>query len=177
MRHNEDNDNFFYTEPRLDKHIDDPALHRLTAYYSTVLPHRGTIMDMCTSWRSWYPRSISVAVRAKQLEVYGVGLNAMEMDCNRVFGDEHHWHCTNLNRRPYDVRVGWGNYLKFDAVTCAVSINYLIRPLEICKNLLDATNEGGRVHLVISTRCFQEKAIRKWFELDERGRLQLVGGE
>jgi hypothetical protein len=57
-----------------------------------------------------------------------------------------------------------------------VSIDYLVAPLEVCRNLLNATNDGGQVHLVISNRCFPNKVVRKWLMLSERRRLELVGG-
>jgi hypothetical protein len=177
QRYDEDDDGVFYRQPRLVTHIDDPSIARLTEYYGTVLPTKGRIMDMCTSWKSFYPSSIKSAVQSKELEVFGVGLNAEEMKLNGVFKE---WRVLDLNKAPHDVRAGWeetGKDFKFDAVTCVVSIDYLVKPLEICKNLLDATNEGGKVHLVISNRCFPNKVVRRWMMLEESGRLELVGGE
>jgi SAM-dependent methyltransferase len=175
-RYDEDDDGVFYRQARLVTHIDDPSIARLTDYYGTVLPTQGKIMDMCTSWKSFYPTSIKSAVQSKELEVFGVGLNAEEMKLNGVFKE---WRVLDLNKTPHDVRTGWedtGKDMKFDAVTCVVSIDYLNKPLEICRNLLDATNEGGKVHLVISNRCFPHKVVRRWMMLEEKGRLELVGG-
>lgn len=177
QRYDEDDDGVFYQQPRLVTHIDDPSIARLTQYYGTVLPKKGTIMDMCTSWKSFYPFETKSAVQKKELEVFGVGLNAEEMKLNGVFKE---WRVLDLNKPPYDVRAGWegkGKDMKFDAVTCVVSIDYLNKPLEICRSLLDATNEGGTVHLVISNRCFPNKVVRRWMMLEERGRLELVGGK
>jgi hypothetical protein len=176
-RYDEDDDGVFYRQPRLVTHIDDPSIARLTEYYGTVLPTKGRIMDMCTSWKSFYPSVTKSAVQSKELEVLGVGLNAEEMKLNGVFKE---WRVLDLNKAPHDVRSGWGETekdIKFDAVTCVVSIDYLVKPLEICRNLLDATNEGGKVHLVISNRCFPNKVVRRWMMLEELGRLELVGGE
>jgi hypothetical protein len=89
------------------------------------------------------------------------------------------WRVLDLNKPPHDVRSGWGNdgqELKFDATTCVVSIDYLNKPLEVCKNLLDSTNEGGKIHLVISNRCFPNKVVRRWMMLSEQQRLEFVGG-
>ena len=65
----------------------------------------------------------------------------------------------------------------FDAVTCVVSIDYLNHPLEVCRNLLSATKEGGTVNLAISNRCFPNKIVRRWMMLNEQSRLEFVGGE
>ncbi|KAH7355981.1 hypothetical protein BKA66DRAFT_574882 [Pyrenochaeta sp. MPI-SDFR-AT-0127] len=176
QRYDENDDRVFYQQARLVTHIDDPAINRLTQYYDTVLPRTGKIMDMCTSWKSFYPFAVKEAIQDKNLEVFGVGLNAEEMKLNGVFQDAEHWRVMDLNKPPYDVRAGWeGKDLKFNAVTCVVSIDYLIKPLEICKNLLNATNEGGSIHLVISNRCFPNKVVRRWMMLSERSRLELVG--
>ncbi|CAO2652072.1 Nn.00g003550.m01.CDS01 [Neocucurbitaria sp. VM-36] len=177
QRYDEHDDKVFYQHARLVTHIDDPAITRLTAYYDTVLPRSGRIMDMCTSWKSFYPRAVEEAVRREELDVYGVGLNAEEMKRNDVLREGKYWRVMDLNRAPHDVRGGWGGVeeLEFDAVTCVVSIDYLVAPLEVCKNLLDATKEGGRVHLVISNRCFPNKVVRRWLMLGEQARLEMVG--
>jgi SAM-dependent methyltransferase len=178
QRYDEEDDGVFYRQARLVTHIDDPSIARLTQYYDGVLPKTGRIMDMCTSWKSFYPPSVKEAVQRKELEVFGVGLNAEEMALNGVFMGPDRWRVMDLNMPPHDVRSGWeGKELEFDAVTCVVSIDYLNNPLEVCKNLLEATKEGGKVHLVISNRCFPNKVVRRWMMLDERSRLEFVGGE
>jgi hypothetical protein len=175
-RYDENDDGVFYRQPRLVTHIDDPSIARLTEYYGTVLPTKGKIMDMCTSWKSFYPLEVKEAIQRKDLEVYGVGLNAEEMKLNGVLKE---WRVLDLNKPPHDVRSGWGEGgkdMKFDATTCVVSIDYLNKPLEVCKNVLDATKEGGKIHLVISNRCFPNKVVRRWMMLSEQQRLEFVGG-
>jgi hypothetical protein len=178
QRYDENDDGVFYQQARLVTHIDDPSIARLTQYYDGVLPRNGRVMDMCTSWKSFYPPSIKEAVQKKKLEVYGVGLNAEEMALNGMFMGPDRWRVMDLNKSPHDVRAGWeGKEMEFDAVTCVVSIDYLNHPLQVCKNLLEATKEGGKVHLVISNRCFPNKVVRRWMMLDERSRLEFVGGK
>jgi hypothetical protein len=175
-RYDENDDGVFYRQPRLVTHIDDPSIARLTEYYSTILPTKGKIMDMCTSWKSFYPLEVKDAIQRKDLEVYGIGLNAEEMKLNGALKD---WKVLDLNKPPHDVRSGWGEGgkdMKFDATTCVVSIDYLNKPLEVCKNVLDATKEGGKIHLVISNRCFPNKVVRRWMMLSEQQRLEFVGG-
>ncbi|EMD58824.1 hypothetical protein GGP41_000655 [Bipolaris sorokiniana] len=177
QRYDENPDGDFYRQPRLVTHIDDPAIARLTQYYDTVLPRKGEMLDMCTSWKSFYPSSIKEAIQKGELKVYGVGLNKEEMALNGCFlGKEERWRVLDLNAPPHDVRVGWeGEELQFDATTCVVSVDYLNEPLEVCRKLLEATKEGGTVHLVISNRCFPNKVVRRWLMLDERSRLEFVG--
>jgi hypothetical protein len=178
QRQDENDDGIFYRQPRLVTHIDDPAIERLTAYYDTVLPAKGRILDVCTSWKSFYPPSSKSAVQKGDIEVYGVGLNAEEMALNGFFQGEKRWRVMDLNKVPYNPRAGWpGEHLMFDATTCVVSIDYLNHPVEVCKNIWDATKEGGTIHLAISNRCFPNKIVRRWMMLNEQSRLELVGGE
>lgn len=177
QRQDENDDGIFYRQPRLVTHIDDPAIARLTAYYDAVLPTKGRILDMCTSWKSFYPSSIKSAVQKNDVEVFGVGLNAEEMALNGLFQGKERWRVMDLNKPPHDPRAGWpGQDLRFDATTCVVSIDYLNKPLEVCRNLLDATKEGGTIHLAISNRCFPNKIVRRWMMLNEQSRLEFVGG-
>lgn len=178
QRQDENDDGIFYRQPRLVTHIDDPAIERLTAYYDTVLPATGRILDMCTSWKSFYPSSIKSAVQKNDVEVFGVGLNAEEMALNGLFQGKERWRVMDLNKAPHDAREGWpGQNLKFDAVTCVVSIDYLNHPLEVCKKLLESTKEGGKIHLAISNRCFPNKVVKRWMMLNEQSRLEFVGGK
>ncbi|KAF2126714.1 hypothetical protein P153DRAFT_296687 [Dothidotthia symphoricarpi CBS 119687] len=175
-RYDEDDDGVFYQQARLVTHIDDPSIERLTEYYDGVLPRAGKIIDVCTSWKSFYPSGVKEAIQKKSLEVFGVGLNAEEMKINGVFQGASHWKVMDLNKPPHDVKAGWlGDDTKFDAVTCVVSIDYLNKPLEVCKNLWNATNEGGQIHLVISNRCFPNKVVGRWRILSEQSRLEFVG--
>jgi SAM-dependent methyltransferase len=177
QRYDESDDGIFYQQPRLVTHIDDKAVDALTRYYDTILPRAGKLMDVCTSWKSFYPFEVKEAVQKGELEVYGVGLNAEEMGLNGVFQNNTRWRVMDLNQAPHDVRAGWPQQgLKFDAITCVVSIDYLNRPLEVCKNLLEATVDGGRIHLAISNRCFPNKVIKRWMILNEQSRLEMVGG-
>ncbi|KAF1927681.1 uncharacterized protein M421DRAFT_64406 [Didymella exigua CBS 183.55] len=177
-RLDETDDGNFYRQPRLVTHIDPPALARLTHYYASVLPTKGTILDMCTSWKSFFPRTVTTAVEAGDVRVFGVGLNAEEMTLNDVFQfrGEERWRVVDLNQAPHDPRAAWRDgEIGFDAVTCVVSIDYLNHPLEVCKNLLDGANEGATIHLAISNRCFPNKVVRRWMMLGEQGRLEFVG--
>ena len=139
------------------------------------------MLDFCTSWHSWYPDAYVAAVRDGELEVHGIGMNAPELERNRLFeGHPERAVVADLNKNP-DIhlqlsRDGRGETPQFNCATCTVSIDYLNKPVEVLSSLRDCMNEGGTVHLVISNRCFPTKAVRIWLELDTEERLQLVGG-
>jgi SAM-dependent methyltransferase len=169
------NDTAFYSAPRFVTHIDDNAINSVRRYYDQVLPRKGRILDFCSSWISHYPAEVAEAAASGELEVVGTGMNALELGRNKVL---KHWSVQDLNDDP-DVRVpgtstGEGEQ-KLDASTCVVSIDYLTKPVDVLKSLRRQTKEGGKVHLVVSNRCFPTKVVGRWLQVDEDGRLAMVG--
>src|SRR5581483_6528913 len=69
-------DEDFYAPPRLVYHIDDHAVAALTAFYRTVLPGGGTVLDLMSSWVSHLPPDIEYG------EVIGHGMNEEELAAN-----------------------------------------------------------------------------------------------
>jgi hypothetical protein len=178
-RSDESTDDEFYDQPRYVAHIDDHAIARLTAYFDTAIPRKGRVLDFCTSWHSWYPETYIEAVKSADLEVYGIGMNAPELVRNQLLKDyPARAMVADLNENP-DLRLqlskGGAQAPQMDSSTCTVSIDYLVKPVEVLRSLRECTVEGGRVHLVVSNRCFPTKAVRIWLELDTEERLQLVG--
>ncbi|KAF2150970.1 hypothetical protein K461DRAFT_205290, partial [Myriangium duriaei CBS 260.36] len=170
-------DSTFYAPPRFVTHIDDAAISSLRIYYDTVLPSRGRILDLCSSWISHYPSRISAAAADSTLSIVGMGMNAAELSRNpdlnagRLVAD--------LNLTPTIpaavTLVPTGEEELLDATTCVVSIDYLTRPVEVLSSLRERTKPGGMVHLVVSNRCFPTKAISRWLRVDEEERLLMVG--
>jgi SAM-dependent methyltransferase len=62
----------------------------------------------------------------------------------------------------------------FDAVTCCVSIDYLVRPIEVFEDVARVLRPGGVFVVTFSNRCFPSKAIRAWLAADERERCTIV---
>lgn len=169
------NDNSFYHDPRFVTHIDDNAIHTLQRYYSDTLPRKGRILDFCSSWVSHYPLEVENAAQSGTLEILGTGMNKSEMGKNPVLKA---WCVQDLNEDP-DVRLPEtepGNSEKrLDASTCVVSIDYLTKPVDVLASVRKQTNVGGRVHLVISNRCFPTKVVGRWLRISEDERLEMVG--
>lgn len=151
-------------------------------------------MDFCSSWISHYPGEIEEMVAkeeekgegaAGKVQITGLGMNLQELEANPILNNGRI--CWDLNVEP-DLKValtsstsntntnGTTNTIsKFDISTSALSIDYLTSPISVLSSLLDLTNEGGSVHLVISNRCFPTKAIARWLRVDEEERVQMVG--
>lgn len=183
------NDGAFYAPSRFVTHIDDNAIINLRQYYDRELPEKGSILDFCSSWVSHYPPRIAQAVESGDVKVFGTGMNGAELSRNAVFSpgndtqvaqressEGRRWWVQDLNESPdFSVPKAVGEDGKFDASTCVVSIDYLTKPVEVLKSLRTRTTEGGKVHLAISNRCFPTKVVRRWLNISEQQRLEMVG--
>ena len=55
----------------------------------------------------------------------------------------------------------------FDCVLCQLSIDYLTRPLQVCREVLRVLEPGGKVHILFSNRLFLSKAVALWTGADD----------
>lgn len=165
----------FYRVPRIVTHIDDNAIDHLRKYYSNALPQKGRILDFCSSWVSHYPSEVEKAAQSGKVEILGTGMNKSELSTNPALKA---WSIQDLNEDP-DLRLPGTESQdpgrKLDASTCVVSIDYLTKPVEVLASIRRQTNDRGKVHLVISNRCFPTKVVGRWLKIDENQRLEMVG--
>jgi len=140
----------FYAEPRFVVHIDEATIAALTAWYAEVLAPGADVLDLMSSWVSHLPEPDRLPLG----RVVGLGMNAKELAANpRLASFDVH----DLNREP---RLPYAD-ASFDAALCAVSIQYLVRPLEVFAEVARVLRPGGRVAIATSHRCFPTKAIRR----------------
>lgn len=85
--------------------------------------------------------------------ISGTGMNALELKANVQLND---YSPQNLNVEP---KLPYADN-SFDVVTCVVSVDYLIKPLEVFKEVRRVLKPGGRFIVSQSNRCFPTKAIR-----------------
>jgi SAM-dependent methyltransferase len=55
----------------------------------------------------------------------------------------------------------------FDAAVCCVSVDYLVRPIEVFRDVARIVCPGGPFVCTFSNRCFPTKAIRGWLATDD----------
>jgi SAM-dependent methyltransferase len=151
----------FYAVPRLVTHIDDATIAALTALYRERIPAGARVLDLMSSWVSHLPADVAYAC------VAGLGMNAEELARNprlteRVVRD--------LNATP---ALPWADGV-FDAVVNAVSIQYLVRPVEVFAEVRRVLRPGGLHIVATSHRMFPTKAIAAWHALQPADRLALV---
>jgi len=160
-RDDEGADAEFYAVPRKVVHIDDDAIAALGRLYAEVLPARGRLLDLMSSWRSHLPPALSAA------DVVGLGMNAEEMADNPQLA-RHVVH--DLNRDP---RLPFDD-ASFDGAMCAVSIQYVMHPLQIFREMRRVLRPGAPFVVGFSNRCFFTKAVAVWLETTDAQHVMLV---
>ncbi len=162
-RQDESPDAHFYAQPRLVTHIDAATIAALTAAYREHLAPGSDVLDLMSSWVSHLPPAEGLPLG----RVEGLGMNEQELRANPRL-DAWRVHDLNVNPLlPYpDAR--------FDAALCAVSIQYLARPVEVFRELARVLRPGGIALVAMSHRCFPTKAIRAFHVLPPPGRMAAV---
>lgn len=148
----------FYAQPRLVTHLDGAALASVSDLYDE-LGLTGDVLDLMSSWVSHFreaPRSLTV-----------LGLNDVELAANpmataRVVQD--------LNASP---ALPFAD-ASFDAVVNCVSIDYLVRPVEVLAEVARVLRPGGVSVCTFSNRMFPTKAVRGWLAVPEQDRPAVV---
>lgn len=157
-RHDEQPDGAFYEPLRLVTHIDDGAIAAVGGLYEH-LGLTGNVLDLMSSWISHF--------RAAPASLTVLGMNATELARNPM-ATEVVVHDLNV-----DPRLPFAD-ASFDAVTCCVSVDYLVRPVEVFVDVARVLRAGGRLVITFSNRCFPTKAVQGWLANDDMGRLAIV---
>src|SRR3954453_18941438 len=151
-------DDQFYVPDRFVTHIDEGAIAAVGALYEE-LGIDGEVLDLMSSWISHFraaPRHLTV-----------LGMNGDELASNpqaraRVIHD--------LNDDPC---LPFGD-ASFDDAVCCVSVDYLVRPIEVFSEVARVVRPGGRFVCTFSNRCFPTKAILGWLYSSDEERCAIV---
>lgn len=151
-------DTAFYAQPRFVTHIDDGAVRAVGELYAE-LGVDGVVLDLCSSWVSHFD--------VPPGELVGLGLNADELAANPALASHV---VQDLNVDPglpfADAR--------FDDAVCCVSIDYLVRPVEVMAEVARVLRPGGRFVVTFSNRMFPTKAVRGWIATPDEHRTEVV---
>lgn len=154
-------DGIFYRPPRLVTHIDIDATAALTAFYRTILPSGGRLLDLMSSWVSHLPPERAYAA------VVGHGMNADELTANPRLT---RWFVRNLNRSSLLPLADTA----FDAAMCCVGVQYLQQPVAVFTEVCRVLVPKAPFVVSFSNRCFPTKAVAIWRALDGHGHAALI---
>jgi SAM-dependent methyltransferase len=160
-REDDADDGAFYAGARLTDHLDTAALDRVRDFYGRFLRPGMAVLDLMASVNS------HIAAEVTPLELTGLGMNRTELLRNprlteRVVHD--------LNRDPA-LPFSDG---RFEAVLCTVSVEYVVHPVEVFREVRRVLRAGAPFLIAFSDRWFPPKVIRIWTELHPFERLGLV---
>ncbi|MFB6251255.1 MAG: class I SAM-dependent methyltransferase [Halobellus sp.] len=153
-------DETFYDSPRFVTHADSGFLNRLTDTYASVLSDGDRVFDVMSSWISHLPPG-------EYERVVGHGLNAAELEDNDALDE---WFLQDLNHEqtlPLEDE-------SFDAVVCALSVQYLQYPATVFAEFDRVLAPGGVLVVSFTNRMFPTKAVSAWRNADMNGRADLV---
>jgi SAM-dependent methyltransferase len=146
-------------EPRKVVHIDPPP--GAADLYRELVPPDSVVLDLMSAWRSHLPTEV------KYRRVVGLGMNEEEMADNPEL-DRFVVHNLNSGEPlPFEDNT-------FDAALCAVSVQYLTRPVETFRETARVLKPGAPFIVTFSNRCFPTKAISLWLHTDEQSHMQIV---
>jgi len=157
-RADESTDDKFYVPDRFVTHIDDRAI----AAVGTLYRHfglTGSVLDVMSSWVSHF------LDRPDELVV--LGMNGRELDANTMA------HAKLVHDLNVDPVLPFPDD-RFDAITCCVSIDYLVRPIAVLRDAARVVRPGGVVLCTFSNRCFPSKAVQGWLQLDDEAGVAVV---
>jgi len=162
-------------------HIDDAAIESLSNYYeetfremadtssSEETPKTIDILDLCSSWISHLPVvKNEETTNFRYGTVAGLGMNQEELNANTQLTQTV---VQDLNLNP---KLESFADESFDFVTMTVSIDYLIRPLEVCQEIYRILKPNGSALISFGNRCFATKAVAMWLQADPLDRITIV---
>jgi SAM-dependent methyltransferase len=158
-RFDTEEDTRFYHQARLVTHIDERAITAVGRLYDR-LGLEGRVLDLMSSWISHFETTPESLV--------ALGMNRRELAANPQASGAV---VADLNRSPVLPFAA----AAFDAVTCCVSVDYLVHPLEVFDEVARVLRPGGVFCCTFSNRCFPTKAINGWLSTDSRGHVAIVG--
>lgn len=155
-------DPLFYARERLVSHLDAVACQVVEDLIGTLIVEPDPrILDLMASWDSHLPP------RLKPAEVVGLGLNEVELKKNPALSSFDLVDLNQTPRLPYDDG-------QFDAVLNVVSVDYLVQPFAVFREVARVLRPGGLFLVVFSHRLFPQKAVKIWQDSNEERRVLLV---
>jgi SAM-dependent methyltransferase len=162
QRQDESDDAGFYAEPRLVTHIDDDAIAALSQCYAGLIRPGSAVLDLMSSWISHLPAEFEFE------RLVGLGMNETELAQNPALTERV---IQDLNRNPV---LPFENE-SFAAAVVTVSVQYLVRPVEVFAEVGRTLKRGAPFAVAYSNRMFPTKAVAIWQSLSHRERADLIG--
>lgn len=162
-RRDETPDANFYQSPRLVAHIDDLAIITLGEFLRPLVAQGADVLDLMSAYLTHLPPD----VRARCARVAGLGMNAQEMAANSQLTEHVVQSLNDDPALPYPDA-------SFDIALCTVSVQYLLRPVEVFTEVRRVLRPQSPFVVSFSNRCFPTKATAAWLGMSDAQHAALV---
>lgn len=162
LRLDETDDSLFYSKDRFVSHLDSFAKTTVNKIIDElIIEENPAILDLMAGWESHLPERLTPA------RVVGLGLNENEIRNNKDL-TETVVHDINKNPTlPFPSNT-------FDIVINTVSVDYMVKPIDIFQEVARILKPGGLFLVIFSNRMFPQKAVKVWRESGEEERVLIV---
>jgi hypothetical protein len=126
-----------------------------------MIEQNPSVLDLMASWDSHLPQDACCR------SVVGLGLNRNELAANKALSTFIVQDINRVPLLPFDSE-------SFDVVLNTVSVDYLVHPFEVFREIGRVLRPGGLLLVVFSNRMFPGKAVRVWREASDAERLMIV---
>ncbi len=161
LRDDQRADSIFYSNPRFVNHLDSLALSTVENIYARLIPKEADILDLMAGPDSHLREELVLK------SVTGLGLNKDELEANTQLS------AIIIHDLNEDYSLPFNNHT-FDAVINTVSVDYLIRPVDVFSEVGRVLRPDGIFILLFSNRMFPPKAVKIWKNTLEKDRIDLV---
>lgn len=161
LRDDQRADSIFYSNPRFVNHLDSLALSTVENIYARLIPKEADILDLMAGPDSHLKEELVLK------SVTGLGLNKDELEANTQLS------AIIIHDLNEDYSLPFNNHT-FDAVINTVSVDYLIRPVDVFSEVGRVLRPDGIFILLFSNRMFPPKAVKIWKNTLEKDRIDLV---
>lgn len=151
----------FYATPRLVNHLDTTAQSVWRDFTGRFVRNDASVLDLMASHDSHLPVDLHPA------RLTGLGMNADELANNAALSERI---VHDLNADPLLPFPA----AQFDVVLCALSIEYLVQPEAVMRDVKRVLKPGGQCVISFSGRWFPPKAVQPWPELNPFTRVAWV---
>jgi SAM-dependent methyltransferase len=160
-RDDERPDSVFYTRPRIVQHLDSLALATVEDLLERLIPKNARILDLMSG-----PDS-HIRVSVEFSDLVGLGMNLEELEANSMLTERVVFDVNENPSLPFPDN-------DFHAVINTVSVDYIVRPIELFQEVAGILKPNGLFVVIFSNRMFPPKAVKIWKDSSEFHRMELV---
>ena len=157
----ENNDEYFYTNPKFVYHLDANFRKYLSSIYKNEIKNNSIVLDLMSSWDSYLPKEKNYK------QVIGHGLNKDELEKNKILTS--FW-VQNFN---LDQKIHLNNS-SINYCLMVAAWQYLQYPETLSREISRILSDEGKIIVSFSNRAFWHKAPNIWTTSTEDERLKYV---